>query len=390
MKQKTIQRACAVAPIVLGLIILFFFSNPTHEVIKVGILHSTSGPLAVSEGPLIDALLLGIEEINKAGGLLGKKLEPIIADGMSDPAIFEQQAQELLTEYHVDVIFGCWTAESRQKVKPLVEKHNRLLFYSIQYEGTDESDNIVYVGAAPNQQIIPGISYCLNNFGKRFFMVGSNDIYSRVSHDIIEEYLKRVGGELVNSSFITDPHTELTDVIDSIKQTKPDVIINTLVGEQNRPFFRELFAAHIKPDNQPIISFGVGEAEIDEIGAPYCAGSYASSSYFSSLASEENHSFLAKMHHKYGITKRVGEPEACAYASLHLWAQAVKQTGSLQTLFVRQALYNQNYDAPEGVIVIDSRKLVSWKQARIGKITPEGEFRILWDSQKPIAQEIRN
>lgn len=373
----------------MGICTVLFFSNPIKPVIKIGILHSTSGPFAVSEGPLIDALLLGIEEINRSGGLLGKKLVPIIADGMSDPAIFEQQAEILIAHDHVDVLFGCWGAECRNKVQPLVEKYNQLLFYSIQYEGTSPSNNIVYVGAAPNQQVIPGISYCFNNFGKRFFMIGADDIYSQSTHNIIQTYLDRVGGKIIGSAFIRDTQTEFSNVIELIKKNNPDVIINTLIGEHNRSLFKELSKAGITPDQQPIISFCIGEAEIDEIGIPYCAGSYAASSYFSTLPSEENQLFLSKIHQKYGKNKRVGEPEACSYASLYLWAQAVREAGSIATKEVRAALYNQNFDAPEGVIFIDSHTLTSWKQVRIGKISQEGEFILLWDSQKPIAQEMR-
>jgi urea transport system substrate-binding protein len=240
--------------------------------IKVGILHSLTGTMAISEKSVVEATLMAIEEINQRGGVLGRKIKPIVVDGRSDWPTFAKEAERLITQGKVSVVFGCWTSASRKTVKPIFEKHNHLLFYPVQYEGIEQSPNIIYTGAAPNQQIIPAVNWSIENLGKRFFLIGSDYVFPRMANTIIKDYITALGGYVLGEEYILLGSSDVNKIVQKITQARPDVILNTINGDSNVAFFRELRKAGIKPDNIPTMSFSISEAELSILGTEHMVG----------------------------------------------------------------------------------------------------------------------
>ncbi len=352
--------------------------------IKVGILHSLTGTMAFSEKVVADATLLAIEELNESGGLLGRKIEALLVDGKSDWPTFAKEAEKLITEEHVSVIFGCWTSASRKTVKPVFEKYNHLLFYPVQYEGLEQSPNIIYTGAAPNQQIVPAVIWCFENLGKRFFLIGSDYIFPRVANEIIRDHATAIGAEIVGEEYLLLGSRDVNYIIRKIKEIKPDVILNTVNGDSNVPFFEGLQAAGITPDVIPVMSFSIAENELQSLGPENMVGNYACWNYFQSIDNSVNKQFLSRFKKKYGADRVVNDPMEAAYISVHLWAQAVREVGMDDVNEVRRVLGNQSFDAPEGLIYVDPANHHIWKTVRIGKIRSNGQFEIVWDSNKPV------
>ncbi len=272
--------------------------------IKVGILHSFSGTMAISETSVADATLLAIEEINERGGILGRKVEAVVVDGSSDWQTFAEQAERLITEEKVSVVFGCWTSASRRTVKPVFEKHNHLLFYPVQYEGLEESQNIIYTGAAPNQQIIPAVKWCFDNLGTKFFLVASDYVFPRSANAIIKDQLTALGGELAGEEYVLLGSSEVEEVIQNIIETQPDVILNTINGDSNVSFFRWLRKAGVTPDKIPTMSFSIAEDELRTLGAEDMIGDYACWNYFQSIDTKANNDFVRRFKEKYGSYER--------------------------------------------------------------------------------------
>jgi urea transport system substrate-binding protein len=352
--------------------------------IKVGVLHSQSGTMAKSETAVVDATLLAIEEINQHGGLLGKRIEPVIADGGSDWPRFAREAERLITRDHVSVIFGCWTSASRKAVKPIVEKHDHLLFYPVQYEGLEQSPNIIYIGATPNQQIMPGVKWCFDHLGRKMFLVGSDYVFPRTANQIIRDQLAALGGDIVGEAYIPLGSQDVQDVVRKIVDASPDVILNTINGDSNLAFFKVLRASGITPQTIPTMSFSLAEQEILTLGAQQQAGNYATWSYFQSLDTPDNKAFISKFANRYGKGRVTDDPMEAAYLGVHLWAQAVARAGSAETLEVLKAIKNQGFAAPEGMVYIDGETQHAWKVARVGKIRGDGQFEIVWDSKHAI------
>lgn len=352
--------------------------------IKIGILHSLTGTMAISEKAVVDSVLLAIDELNESGGLLGRKIEPVIVDGKSDWPTFAQEAKNLILAEDVSVVFGCWTSASRKSVKPVFEKYNHLLFYPVQYEGLEASSNIVYTGAAPNQQIIPAVRWSLDTFGKRFFLVGSDYVFPRTANAIIRDYTTALGAETVGEEYLLLGSSDVDAIIRQIVETKPDVILNTINGDSNIAFFEKLKAAGITPGEIPVMSFSISENELKSLGIENMIGHYACWNYFQSLESEVNERFVSSFKEKYGTDRLVNDPMEAAYISVHLWAQAVQETGTDDVSEVRQALGDQSFDAPGGLVYVDPENQHIWKTVRIGKIKGDGQFEIVWDSKKPV------
>lgn len=352
--------------------------------IKVGILHSLTGTMAISEKSVADATLMAIEEINAQGGLLGKTLRPIIVDGRSDWPTFAREAERLIVEEKVSVVFGCWTSASRKTVKPVFEKYNHLLFYPVQYEGLEQSPNIVYTGAAPNQQIIPAVKWSFDNLGKRFFLVSSDYVFPRSANAIIKDQVAALKGEIVGEEYILLGSRDVKGVVDRIVQAKPTVILNTINGDTNVAFFSELRRAGITPDRIPTMSFSIAEDELRSMNVKELVGDYASWNYFQSQTNPENLEFVKRLKAKLGQDHVADDPMEAGYFGVHIWAQAVKAAGSASVEAVRIAIPNQSYNAPEGTVYIDAENNHTWKVVRIGKIGIDGQFSIVWDSQKPV------
>ncbi|MDX2302696.1 MAG: urea ABC transporter substrate-binding protein [Microscillaceae bacterium] len=352
--------------------------------IKVGILHSLSGTMAISEKAVVNATLMAIEEINQKGGLLGKKIVPIVVDGKSDLDVFAKEAERLITQEKVSVIFGCWTSASRKTVKPIFEKQNHLLFYPIQYEGLESSPNIVYTGAAPNQQIIPATKWALDNLGKKFFIVGSDYVFPRVASAIMSDLIKQLGGEVVGDEYVLLGAKEVKHIIDKIKIAKPDVILNNINGDTNIEFFRQLRLSGISHQQIPTISFSIAEDELRSLEVSQMVGDYTAWNYFQSIDSENNRAFVANYKRKYGTQSVTDDPIEAGYISVYLWSKAVQKAGTFDVTKVRKNLANQSFIAPGGLVYIDETNQHIWKTVRIGQFKADGQVEIVWSSIKPV------
>lgn len=371
-----------VISIIIIITILWYLSSPlsSSKTIKVGILHSLTGNLAISEKPVANATLLAIKEINQNGGILNKQIEPILVDCKSDEHIFAQEAERLITQENVVALFGCWTSPSRIAVKDVVEKYNSLLFYPVQFEGIENSQHIVYASTTPNQQIIPGITWCMQHLGKKFFLVGSDLLLHEIMKDVIHAY----DGTVVGEAYFALNNTHVDDIIEKIINAKPDIILNNIEGEPNITFFNALRAQGITPEKIPTMSFSVSEPELKVFKTDSMTGDYATWSYFESIDNPENKAFIKKVQQTYGNDHGTSDAMEAAYYSVYLWKQAIEKAQSTNTDLVIPALNNQAFDAPQGLIHITEKLLGAWQFFRVGKIRSDKQFTILWSSEKAI------
>ena len=352
--------------------------------VKVGLLHSLTGTMSISEVPLRDAELMAINEINAAGGVLGKQIIPVQEDGESDPDVFARKAEILLGDEKVATVFGCWTSDSRKAVKDIFEERYGLLWYPVQYEGIEASPNIMYMGAAPNQQVVPAIDYCAEHFGKRFFLVGSDYVFPRTANKIINAQLKDIGGVCVGEEYVELGHKNFWSIIEEIKKARPDVIVNTLNGDSNITFFRQLRESNVTPDEIPVMSFSIAEAEVDDIGAENIAGNLVTWNYYQTTATPENDRFVRAYKDTYGETQKTGDPIEAAYIAVHLWAMACEKAGTFEVEPVRIAAKGLSFQAPEGTVTIDGGNQHLSKTIRIGKINEDGTIDEIWASKEAV------
>lgn len=360
----------------------FIGRSTTKETIKVGILHSLTGTMAISEKAVVDSTLLAIEELNKQGGVLGRRIEPLVADGQSDLKIFANEAERLIVAEKVSVVFGCWTSASRKAVKPIFEKHKHLLIYPVQYEGLEQSPNIMYMGATPNQQIIPAVEWCFNHRGKRFFLVGSDYIFPRVANRIINDQISSMEGYVVGEEYLLLGSKNVQGIIEKIIAARPDVILNTINGDSNIAFFKELRSAGITSDKIPTMSFSIGESELEAIGIENVAGDYASWNYFQSIRTDENKDFVANFKKRFGADRVVSDPMEAAYTGVKLWAQIVETAKSTNIQVMSKQINIQSVVTPQGMIHADFVTNHMLKFTRIGRIRDDGQFDIVWSSKK--------
>ncbi len=359
--------------------------------VRVGILHSRTGTMAMSEQPVIDATLFAVEELNRRGGVLGRPVEAIFADGGSDPVQFAQEAARLIDVDKVSVIFGCWTSASRKEVGAVVEKRGNLLVYPLQYEGVEASPAIVYMGSVPNQQIKPAVKWALDNLGLRTYLVGSDYIFPRVANHIIGDLVGILGGEVVAERYQPLGGDDFAAIAAEIAALRPAVVFNTLNGDSNIAFFAALQRQGLGSADIPVFSFSITETELQTIAAALpkgaMAGHYASWSYFESLPGNENRSFLQRFRARYGADRRLNDPMVAAYMGVKLWAQAVAEAASPEPRKVRFAFGRQSINGPGGIFYIDEQNHHAWKPTRIGRSTGDGWFEIVWDSQQPVRPE---
>ena len=347
------------------------FKN-NDKTVKVGLLHSLSGTMSFSEIPVRDAEKLAIEEINANGGILGKKIEIVEEDGRSDPSIFATQAQKLLETEGATTIFGCWTSASRKAVIPIMEEHNALLWYPVQYEGFESSPNVVYTGSTLNQQVVPVIDYLLQNGRKRMFLLGNDYVFPRTANAVIKAQLAAHGGECVGEEYKPLGHTDYSDVIAKIKALRPDIIINTLNGDANIGFFRQLKSTGITAQEIPVMSFSLAEIEIQYIGAENLIGHMTAWSYYETLDNSINQKFVSVYKKNYGNEKITDDPMEAAYDAVYLWKEAVEKANSFDTEKVREALAGLTLNSPEGEIKIDEKNQHLHRKLRIGRINSTG------------------
>lgn len=354
--------------------------------IKVGILHSLSGTMAISEKSVVDAEQLAIEEINKAGGVLGKQIEPIVEDGASDWDTFREKATKLIDQDKVVTVFGCWTSASRKNVLPVFESKNHMLWYPVQYEGQECSKNVFYTGAAPNQQIEPAVEWLLKNKGKEFFLVGSDYVFPRTANTIIKAQLAALGGKTVGEDYLPLGNTEVTPIITKIKAALPNggVIFNSLNGDSNTAFFKQLQGAGLGPDKYPTMSVSIAEEEVKAIGVEYLKGHYAAWNYFQTVNSPESTKFVSAFKAKYGADRVVNDPMEAAYIMVYLWKQAVEKAGTADDLEkVRTAALGQTFGAPEGKVTMENNHHLS-KFVRLGEIRDDGLFKIIYETKEAV------
>jgi urea transport system substrate-binding protein len=352
----------------------------------VGVLHSLTGTMSASEVPVQQATLLAIDELNARGGVLGRRVEAVVADSASDNATALREAQRLLEQERVSALFGCWTSACRRSVRPAVERAKVPYFYPLQYEGLEDSSYIVHCGATPNQQILPAVDWAMQHLGKRIFLVGSDYIFPRIANQLIRDHLEMVHGEVAGEEYLPLGTADVKEVIGKIAAAKPQVILNTINGGTNVAFFHELRAAGIASSQAPAVSFSIAEAELQAAGARDFAGDYAAWSYFESLPGEANRAFVERYQRRFGVGQVTDDPMEAAYVAVHLWAQAVEAAGTDESEPVMAAVRSQAFAAPEGTVYVDPRTLHLWKTPRLGQIQADGQFTVVWsDRQTPAA-----
>lgn len=349
--------------------------------IKVGILHSQTGALSASEIPVANATRLSLEELEQDGGLLGRRIEVISANGASNPETFAAEAERLIVDEGVDVIFGCWSSASRKAVLPVLEQHQHLLFYPIQYEGLEQSPHVVYTGAVPNQQMVPGIKWAFDHLGKKFFLVGSDYVYPRAANTMAKVQLEVLDAEVVGEQYLPLENAHIGPLLEEIQRTQPDVILNTINGDTSRAFFAGLRQAGI---TTPTLSLSTSEVEFAALGPDIPVGHYAVWSYFQSLDSPENQRFVQRYKARFGQESVTDDPMEAGYAGVKLWAQAVLKAGTSRPAEVSNEIGGESLNSPGGLISIDDTTRHSWKSVRVGQLAADGQFSILWSSQGPV------
>ena len=352
--------------------------------IKVGILHSLSGTMAISETSVRDATLLAIEEINAAGGVMKMKIETVVEDGASDWPTFAEKSKKLISNDKVAVVFGCWTSASRKAVLPVFEQLKGLLFYPVQYEGLEMSPNIFYTGATTNQQIVPAVDYLIEKGMKKQFLLGSDYVFPRTANDIIKAQLKAKGAELAGEEYTPLGHTDYATVITKLKAANPQVVFSTLNGDSNVAFFKQLKDAGITSDKMQTLSVSVAEEEVRGIGADNMLNHLAAWNYFQTTDTPANKKFVEAYKKKFGADRVTDDPIEAGYFGVYLWSKAVEKAGSVEVDKVREAAKNLEFDAPGGKVKIDEKNQHVWKTVRIGKVRADGQFDEVWNSGKPV------
>ncbi len=363
------------------------------ETIKVGILHSQTGTMAISETSLRDAELFAIEEINAAGGVLGKLLVPVVENPRSrSDDLYPRKALRLIVEDGATVVFGCWTSASRKAVLPIFEEQNGLLFYPLQYEGNESSSNIIYTGSTPNQQILPAVDW-LRGSGRsrsRFYLIGSDYVFPWTANYIIARHLAAHAPEveIVGTQYVPLGQRKFSEIIADITAAKPDVIVSTINGDSNIYFYQELAAQGVTPDQIPVLATSVGEDELRSLQPEVVTGHLAAWSYFQSLDTPENRSVVERFQREHGEDRVFGDPMEAAYCSVHLWKRAVEQAGTVAVDAVIEALgQGLEFQGPGGVFKIDPKTRHAYKHCRVGKIREDRQFEIVYDSQELIAPD---
>ncbi|MDX1695048.1 MAG: urea ABC transporter substrate-binding protein [Ketobacteraceae bacterium] len=362
------------------------------DTIKVGVLHSLSGTMAISETTLKDTVLMMVEEQNKKGGLLGKKLEPVVVDPASNWPLFAEKARELLEKEKVDVIFGCWTSVSRKSVLPVIEELNGLLFYPVQYEGEESSKNVFYTGAAPNQQAIPAVDYLMNEEGvKRWVLAGTDYVYPRTTNKILEAYLKDKGvkDKDIMINYTPFGHSDWQTIVSDIKKFgnagKKTAVVSTINGDANVPFYKELANQGISASDIPVVAFSVGEEELSGFDTSPLVGHLAAWNYFMSVDTKENMEFIKQWHKFTGDKKRVtNDPMEATYIGFNMWTKAVEKAGTTKVDKVRSNIYGVEVKNLTGGTAKMLPNHHITKPVLIGEIQETGQFDVVWRTDDPV------
>jgi urea transport system substrate-binding protein len=370
------------------------------DTIKIGILHSLSGTMAISETSLKDVALMTIDEINAKGGVMGKKLEAVVVDPASNWPLFAEKARGLIAQDKVSVVFGCWTSVSRKSVLPVFKELNSLLFYPVQYEGEELEKNVFYTGAAPNQQAIPAVEYLMSKDGggaKRFVLLGTDYVYPRTTNKILRAFLKSKGVKDSDIDEVYTPfgHSDYQTIVANIKKFAAGgktAVISTINGDSNVPFYKELGNAGLKATDVPVVAFSVGEEELRGVDTKPLVGHLAAWNYFESIKNPVNAEFIKKWK-AYAAAKKLpnaatvvtNDPMEATYVGIHMWAQAVEKAKSTDTDKVIAAMAGQTYKAPDGfTLTMDATNHHLHKPVFIGEIRPDGQFNVVWKTPGPV------
>ena len=374
------------------------------DTIKVGILHSLSGTMAISETALKETALMTIDEINKAGGVMGKKLEPVVVDPASNWPLFAEKARQLISKDKVAVTFGCWTSVSRKSVLPVYKELNGLLFYPVQYEGEELEKNVFYTGAAPNQQAIPAVEYLMSKEGggaKRWVLLGTDYVYPRTTNKILRAFLKSKGVAEADimEEYTPFGHSDYQTIIAKIKkfagEGKKTAVVSTINGDSNVPFYKELGNAGLKATDVPVVAFSVGEEELRGVDTKPLVGHLAAWNYFESIKNPENTQFI-KMYKDWAKKNNLpkadtvvtNDPMEATYIGIHMWKQAVEKAKSTDTDKVIAAMAGQTFKAPSGfTIKMDEKNHHLHKPVFIGEVKADGQFNVVWKTKGPVVAD---
>ena len=388
MKIKTLTSA-----IVLSGATLIALPSLAADTIKVGVLHSLSGTMAISETTLKDTVLMMVDEQNKKGGLLGKKIEAVVVDPASNWPLFAEKGRELLTKDKVDVIFGSWTSVSRKSVLPVLEELNGLMFYPVQYEGEESSKNVFYTGAAPNQQAIPAVDYLMNDLGvERFVLAGTDYVYPRTTNKILEAYLKGKGvaEQDIMINYTPFGHSDWQSIVSDIKkfggEGKKTAVVSTINGDANVPFYKELGNQGVSSEDIPVVAFSVGEEELSGLDTKPLVGHLAAWNYFQSVETPENEAFIKAWHDYTKNPDRVtNDPMEATYIGFKMWANAVTKAGTTDVDAVEQAMIGQTVPNLTGGVAVMNKNHHLSKPVLIGEIQDDGQFEVVWETDGVVA-----
>ncbi|CAN7725152.1 urea ABC transporter substrate-binding protein [Caballeronia sp. dw_19] len=376
---KTAAAATA-ASAIPGALMLGARAANAADPIKVGILHSLTGTIAIAEAHVVDAEKLAIDEINAAGGVMGRPISAIVEDGASDWPTFAEKAQKLVESDKVAAVFGCYTSASRKAVLPVFERYNGLLYYPTYYEGLEMSKNIMYTGQEATQQTIPAVNWLAKNKGKKFYLIGSDYIWPRTTNRIAKSAIAKAGGTVVGEDYFPLGATEFSSVISKIKAAKPDVILSTIVGGSNVAFYKQLNSVGITGKNQAIMALAVTEEEAIGIGTDNLVGVYSCMGYFQSEKNPQNEKFVKAFKAKYGQDRVLGDTLEAAYTAVYLWKLGVEKAQSTDVAKVVAASSGLGWSAPEGDVHFHVSNHHLWKHSLIGMFKPDGQVDIIYES----------
>lgn len=364
-----------------------------HHEVKIGVLHSLSGTMAISETSLKDVVLMAVEEINAAGGVMGKEIKPVIVDPASDWDLFAEKAKDLIAKERVAVVFGCWTSVSRKSVLPVFEENNALLFYPVQYEGEEQSLNVFYTAATPNQQLVPAAKYMMEELNmKKFYLLGTDYVFPRTANKVLKAYLKTMGvpDKNIVEEYTPFHHQDYQTIVGKIKKFAAGgeaCVLSTINGDSNVPFYKEFANQGLSADDCPIMAFSVAEDELRAMDVPPLVGHLACWNYFQSVNTPENKGFVKNFkaycnkNNLPGGSKRVtDDPIEAAYFGVYVWKAAVEKAGSFDVDKVRKAVYGLEFDSPGGKKKMHKSNQHTLKPVYVGEIKKNGQFKIVFKS----------
>ena len=352
--------------------------------VKIGFLNSRSGTMAISENTVFNSLKMAADQINGAGGVLGKQLTIVAEDGASEPTVFAEKAEKLIRSDCVAAVFGGWTSSSRKAMLPVFEGNDALLFYPVQYEGLESSKNIFYTGATTNQQIVPALDYLKEKGIKSLYLVGSDYVFPQTANRIIKAYAEANGIEIKVEDYTPLGSTDFSTIVNKVRTADADAVFNTLNGDSNVAFFREYKNVGLTPQDMPVVSVSIAEEEVGGIGVQNIAGQLTAWNYYQTIDTPVNNEFVKAYKAKYGADKPTSDPMEAAYVSVYLWKNTVEKAQSFEVKAIQDNAGGVTFDASEGLVTIDGDNHHITKTARIGEIRPDGLIYTIWESPGPI------